>query len=199
MRLKEYLTEDFGKDVDLIEKNCKVYLGSTKGLKYLLLRDFESNRVFNKDLEVIKSRTDRRPKDTPMHIHEKINEMFRKKFGWDVRNGVFCEGEWCSFRKDNGFQRFIFPVDGFKFVWSPSVGDFFIDVYKYKIKNVSYKEPNIDEILNDYVKSCKNTNLKDAINSRNEISLLCKEYYAVSYQLLRNINYVLKMNWVLEN
>ena len=102
-----------------------------------------------------------------------MDKLFVEKFGWKPRSeGVFCGTEGQALMYGNLYS--VWPLDAFKFVWSPSVRDMFVDViWPYK-RNP--EATNLQTIVNTYTDS----DLKHAIRSAGEISLHCKSYYAIN-------------------
>jgi len=205
---------------------------------------------------------DRRPKDTSRGLHNELNFYFRRKFGWNVRNGVFTSSDY-KLSKEFGDYCYIFlPIGDFEFVWSPEIKDIYDlidngrlmsmedlhymyteeDPFIYKIDGVEVPEEDFmyilgltryieleklrysgcndkfkavnnylkldirpgDEVLatieemtfdewlyeyksmvgdvynpEDIIELYKDDDLRDAINSKNEISFRCNEYYLV--------------------
>jgi hypothetical protein len=83
-------------------------------------------------------RSDRKPKDTNIWVHNLLNKEFLKKFGWKVRNGVFATSDKNEILIRNyGIPYLFFPVNGFKFVWSPDIGDLTVAFGRYATGKLS--------------------------------------------------------------
>jgi len=107
----------------LIEKKCQPYLRDVKKCNYMFLRrgvkdTFDIYKEFKSHIK-----GGRNPKDTPTELHNELNEIFRKEFGWNVRDGVSTTGDWRD--KSYGRVRLFFPQGKYKFVWSPSIPDLY--------------------------------------------------------------------------
>ncbi len=79
------------------------------------------------------TRKNRKPLDTPIKLHNILDKMFQKKFGWKARSeGVFAAGKWYfSGSKDTyyGDTYLFFPIGNFKYVWSPKIDDLYEDLH----------------------------------------------------------------------
>lgn len=79
--------------------------------------------------QIFTSRQDRRPQDMPIEIHNKYDELFLEKFGWKARSeGVFVAG---GDRTSYGTPFFFFPVNGYKFIWSPAIFDLYTSRFNF--------------------------------------------------------------------
>jgi len=175
--------------IDLFEKNCKPYFDDFysiwKGEFFISGR--KSNEVFTKK----KVRKDRKPKDTPMEIHEWIDEWFYKKFGIKARsNSIFCSfNEKIS--KDYGNPYYIIPIGKYSTIASPTIEDLF-DVMENDWGDVNSLDYIKDELEKGNYQKNKNVN-----NDITEYMLHCNEYYMFSvdemtekikYNILKGIN-----------
>jgi hypothetical protein len=127
MRLKSYINEnysDFDEVRSMVQKNCQPYIKELKGGSDLLWRG--SRKRIN-HIERIKSRlNNRRPTDTPREVHDYMNDLFKKRFGWYVRNGIFATGKYSETR-NYGLGYIFFPIGKYEYVWSPETKDFFTE------------------------------------------------------------------------
>ena len=138
-----------------------------------------------------KPRIDRKPKDTPQQIHDQLNYLYKKKFGWNVRSeGVFLSTsstQSLMFAK----QSFIFfPIGKYKYVYNNDIDDVTqhiedVNILSFLHKdwfvNLGIEQDTIDRVLTDIVYSSDNNNLKNIhVGSGTEISFKCKEYYLVN-------------------
>jgi hypothetical protein len=90
-------------------------------------------------------------------------------FGWKPRSeGVFATGALSDTTTYGKYSFIIFPKDGFKFLWSEDVNDFF---------TYAQYEEDVQEAVVTY----KDNDLVGAIRSYNEIMIKCEGYYVVSY------------------
>lgn len=172
MRLNCYLTEKKDKDyVSEIKKKC------SEILKYLN-RNVLLYRGTNKEIEDVEyfiPRKDRKPFDTDLKVHRAFDAFLWGKFKWMPRSeGVFASG---SQRHSYGRVYYFFPVNGFKFVWSPIIFDLFTET-----KGIDLKSKGGQVVFNKLVNSYKDNDLKEAILSEKEISFKCDGYYMVDFK-----------------
>lgn len=141
--------------------------------------------------------SNRKPTDTPNILHERLNKEFENKFGWPVRNGVFCLPDkglahtYASISSDklNKFDYpepyFFIPIGEFKYCWSPKYHDLTADI---KVKGENWKDEmeSLSDIkIKNIVNTYKDTDISDAnyIYKRkdaSEISFNCDKYLLIS-------------------
>lgn len=138
MKLREILTEKITDDpiklADILHRDCEMFLNETKpqrseGSKSGYLPVFYRGHKIKND-SILKRRPrkeNRRPKDTPQELHDMLNEMFVKKFGWPVRNGVFATTNYEQ-DKEYGDVSVFMPIGEYKYAWSPKVTDLYMDL-----------------------------------------------------------------------
>lgn len=156
----------------LVKRDCQPFL---RDLGDHLL--FRGMRLFGpkapKDKSFFKKaiRTDRLPTNTNIDDHHEMDEWFKKKFGIKARsNTAFTTGNFRD-AKSYGTVYAFFPIGDFKFIWSPTVSDLFVDARG--IKSTKDVFPWLDRA------NYQDTDLQAAIESGNEIMVQCKEYYSV--------------------
>ena len=221
MRLYEYIkddTEDGYMDDDIIDdtiddvekkrilnmirKDCKPFLKESS--TYFTRSFTESHGVDN--IRKIKPRKNRKPKDTPLYLHDILNNWFRSKFGWNVRSeGVFTYPGKGDFYGDSNIYYF-FPIGSFKFVFSDTISDLYntldhiFDHFKHNnydwsnLKDLNDKGDYVilDKIFNEFVmkygKTYRNKNLKSisekSANREHEVVFKCKEYYIINNNII---------------
>lgn len=197
MKFKHYLlmesnyrpiTHDFSEIREILHRDCKKILSIYRSTRGGLFRGEE---IRNSDLILKQSRLEnRKPKHTPQDVHDLLNKLFKNKFGWNVRNGVFVSSKYTT-ANDYGEVFYFFPAGNFKFCWSPKITDLYndiIDLHHYQ--ELTDYEFLQDEIIDKYTDS----NLVSAIKSRREISFNVSKYYLLSYDVMewRNkIDYII--------
>lgn len=177
------------KIVKSIHRDCKPFLQQAKG--GTLYRG-----LGNADDDFLKKKvrlTDRVPKDMPQEIHNKLNQYFLMKHGGKFRNALFVSGDMSVAIEYGNLYR-IFPIGQFEFLWSPKVFDLYQDWEEYEPKKWDVENRDIklkealkffhDEILKD---GYTTDNLAAAIQSKNEIMLRGRNYYAVNEDLFDDI------------
>lgn len=185
MRLINFLKED----IDAILKNNKLFQLYTTNKNMLLYRGAKRDIY---DYQINKTRSNRKPKDMPLVIHNKFNNEFNKKFGWKARSeGVFATSDKNA--TDDFGSRYIFiPSEPYSFIYSTVIKDLFTDITSYSSNFVkdnevdiissykkdqdNYSEKDIDSILTKIVNTYKNDDIIKAIKSKNEIMFKCDKY-----------------------
>lgn len=156
--------------------------------------------------------SERTPKDMAVAIHKDLDDEFLKQHGWRARSNVlFCTGDPLV-TTEYGKEYMIFPKGNFKFLWSPKIVDLFIYMqramrellvtrlpkgYENKLLYYFYDKlmkkmgddfdeslvrKEYDKFITDLVGGYKSTDLPTALDSRHEIMVNCKSYYAVNYR-----------------
>jgi hypothetical protein len=168
---------------DDIEKKCKEYLNMLKIDGKILWRGM----YIDKDIDIIIPRKDRKPKDSPEIIQNILDDLFEEKFGIRPRSqGTFAYQTQSKYNQ-YGTEYMIFPVDGFKYVWSYDVVDFYVllrDIIGYSgidflktyknydnniLKNYYNKNQtkiyNVDDIFNvdDWLRIMSMENIKEKL------------------------------------
>lgn len=204
MKFQKYITEtdleatDIPYLLNFIEGNCKSYLKKSKGR--LIHRGMK--RV--SPIIIKKPRKNRRPKDMDPKNHGLLDKAFKKVFGWKARSeGVFVSGNATSWLDSYGPVYYIFPIKAFTFIWSPNIYDLldempgaiedqlnpweFPDESKeyfewrkeFKLKG-GLKEKHLDLFVEFVKDNYKDVNFPQAIESKNEIMIRCREYLAIT-------------------
>jgi hypothetical protein len=213
MRLLHYINEDRSSAkeiVDILRDKCAPFLKELKKHRYYYMLYRGSKKHIPDDIMLVKSRKDRKPKDTPPKLSKILDDMFFKKFGWRARSeGVFATPSFdsCSYY---GCRSMFFPVGQFKYVWSPDIKDLYghldwrIQTYfdakpsyildvEYNIydeigSNLSFddwkEQFDIKEYLmgkiRELIEMYTNKGISRALESDCEMSFKCKEYYLVN-------------------
>lgn len=133
-----------------------------------------SFRDFLPNYTILKPRTDRKPLNMHPNVQRLLDDIFLKKFGWKARSsGVFASGNKHGVA-GYGTVYEIYPTDGYKFLWSPKVGDLYEAVFWDEYGYVDTDDPDFVEKMNSY----KDKNLIDAIMSEHEVMIQCDRYAA---------------------
>lgn len=183
-----------------IESHCKPFLDESKrkGLLFRGIGTFAQSGEFNLPgltdaipFAIITPRVDRQPRNMPKKFHTLIDDWFNDQFGLKARSaGVFAFGvktsntaagyAASSNKGQGGFACVIFPIGPFKYVWSPEVHDLYTNFSQmdYIIQDGEIDVKKFYHYLEtlDY----KSTDLSAALQSKNEIMLVCDKYLALS-------------------
>ena len=126
MRLEGYLKEEDPviSDRDLIiarlKIDCKKFLQETDGIP--VYRGVIKRLPHGMSRKTSHIEAGRKPRDATPEIHDYLNNLFKKKFGWPVRNGVFVSGNWSQV-ESYGDAYIFFPIGDYEYAWSPGVDD----------------------------------------------------------------------------
>lgn len=209
MRLYEYITSkgeimsrendpSLDNSLNILEKECSQFIRETGGFLYR-----STNRRLGSDVVIAKQtpRSDRRPVDTRKRIHDMADKSFKKKFGWKVRSeGVFTSTKPGMTKGYGSNLYLVFPINGYKFVYSEEHYDFFIAQSELESRlRREYKDPNhfleqkdVDTLVDKYFGG----NLKKAWADRQsrEVILNCPNgYYYVSSMAIGELSYYLNI------
>ncbi len=199
MRLKSYIIEGPGRHghpkrskhpaqdeiAEILKRDCKQILKFYNMGQFL----YRGIRVNASDPDFIEKKyhEDRKPKDTPKSIHDYMNKLYKKKFGWPVRNGISVTSSFTQASMYGNAYVFL-PVDGFKFVYNLEIYDFtndFVGDYVESPDPSVFYAPNLHsdfrDAAQDVVDDSKDSNLKGAFGYQREIMFWCKKYYLLSH------------------
>lgn len=111
------------KSLQKVQKECSEICDIYKKTKRFLLRG--SNNTYY-GYQYLTPREDRRPKDMDSTVHKLLDDAFHKLYGWKPRSqGVFCTSDIMEVSNNYGLPYIIFPVNGFKYIWSSSIEDLY--------------------------------------------------------------------------
>lgn len=186
MRLQEYIINESEQTFKKVLSKCSDIVKIYKNSEMYLYRGIDAYAYANKDIIKKKPRKRREPKDTPIEIQKIADSIFYKKFNWKPRSqGVFVTSNY-SDALSYGVPYIFLPINGYNFLWSPTVDDLtaylssngILNSLDYRMVLIHDKD-RLKRKLEDIIKTYKETNLKQAIKSDNEITFNCSEYYLV--------------------
>lgn len=188
---------------ELINKMSPGYLGRTGG--QIMYRGMKNIDDFNGtklevlpsknangfiDVYKIKTRTDRKPRDSSLQLHTHFDSWFEKEFGHKFRSaGVFASSSPYPFYGD---EYAIFPIGKWSYVWSPNVPDL-TDKFSelYHVANDEFLSfDNLQNIPKSKIWKAldnagfTNNDLDKALGTKNEIIIDCDSYLAIRKELL---------------
>jgi len=191
--LKEYAEPDeLKRYIELIKRDCQPYLQQAKPFDSYtqLLRGMggRNDNFLKKQIRL----ENRKPKDIPQELHNRINQYFEQHYGASFRNALFTSSDYIQ-AENYGNVYYIFPIGDFKFLWSPDIEDLFMMYDEYRPwfrpgSDVPQEEQDrrtqeaMDEFFKKDILGGKwyNSNLSAGIDSGNEVMIRAKEYYAIS-------------------
>lgn len=163
--------------VDFIYENCQQFLKESEFIPAYRGMTVPGDKHYA-GFHEWRERT-RRPKDIPYVVHDAVNYQL-DELGFKARrdNSIFISGSK-SIAVHYGPPYLIFPLDGYSYTWSPDVHDLY-DLYPFA--QLDLKHNAIQQALNDIPNfRFLNTNLSEALNSKNEIYLYSPEGYVAIY------------------
>ena len=177
MRYYNYLNED--KELLTLLKGNKIYDLYLQSKNYYLFRGI-GKKIH--EFEVFKTRKDRLPRDTPIEIHNRLDNAFNKKFGWKVRSeGVFVAGDYAE-AKYYGYPHIFIPLTPFEYVSSNKIKDLYahLETEGYiddKIATDNYlTDEEINKIVNTYK---KNDDIYNIVINNIEVIFKCNQYILI--------------------
>src|SRR5574343_260209 len=191
MRLEQYLNEGFDIYSMLMADVDHAFLKACIQADRWFLRGSRNKVSYDGYLSIV-PRSDRRPSDTNIIIHNELDSKFRKIFGLKARSeGVFVTGSVDQAGEYGIYTYAFFPIGKYKFIWSTDIKDAtvytdnIIFLYRKKIHDINYNpDPNDTDFLsyfhNKYpFDTYSDKNLAKALDSQNEVMFKCDKYYLV--------------------
>jgi hypothetical protein len=177
-------------EIDKIFNECSDYIDIVKDSRRLLWRGLKKSEPTQWDdhetiLELYPQQN-RKPRDTPKQIHNILDNVLFEKFGWYPRStGVFAF-ESINLVRQYGEPYMIFPVNGYKYIWSPDINDFYI-IFTYNLAEMVRwflkhgdinNKKEVDEVYNQNKSSLNNKWLKseDRITLKIWRKMMTKEW-----------------------
>lgn len=207
MKLKKFITESddrLKESIDIINDQCQPYLRDLRAVKIKKL--MYSGRRYTVDHGIKNVRTDRRPSDTDIKTHNLMDDLFFEKFGFRARsNAVFTTGD-ATTASQYGTIFSIWPIGGYKFIYSPAVPDLYMHLQKPSawspkgiLKNIQKLFASDDQDMTNKLKilvdTYKHDSIHNAIKSNSEIMINCEKYLAVNHKYTyRLIDFVNREN-----
>lgn len=135
-------------------------------------------------------RPDRRPTDTPVSIHEFIDNWFYKKFGVRFRSNAMFATKNSFSAATYGASYIVFPIGEFKYCYSNDIEDVYVDMLDMISSDdfLNFTEEEKDDYFDELTKKIENSNytnqnLKTTENANSEIMINCKTYLAIKPEL----------------
>lgn len=199
--------ENIDKVREDINKLCKPYirkLRQYKDNKFL----FSGRKFSSSDVIKGKVRRDRKPKDTPLEIHELLDKQFYKEFGIKARSqSLFCVQKY-QYTKSYGTPYYIFPIGDYTTIWAVRIDDLYEwlkgEIGEHTSRRSEFYHVHGDDIIDGW-RSIDNTeeildiiedmDIPNYYSSRdyqklskdtNEIMLHCKEYIGLCHAFVHS-------------
>jgi hypothetical protein len=183
------LLEIVGPNIDIpkIKQLCAPYievLKQTDGVP--LFRGYNKSFKQIQGFNVVVPRPNRKPTDTPLFLHNALNQQFIKHFNYPFRNGVFACGSYDDAHY-YGTVYAVFPVGKLNYVWSQEI----IDLFKYLDRSYHFDtiendqvaiEQAAEEVIGKYI----DNDLDKAIRMGHEVMLANKCIMIKDYGLYKD-------------
>lgn len=201
MRLTKYLNEKIIKTYDLsydemkelLYKDCGKYIQLIKDSPKMYKRSAAKNP---KSIDKRNVRRNRRPVDTPLVLHNMLDNFLYNKFGWYPRSdGLFV---WTTpkMRKTTG-EYWTFPIGKFSVVWNTNIKDIFYTLGDWLMDNyditwnwfVRKPKESKEQILNEFFEEQKNKlfqeytdNILQSLRIPHSVEVMvnCEYYYLIN-------------------
>lgn len=194
MRYYNYLNEG---NLNKFITNNDVYRLASLNQQYI----YRGKNEFVDEYKIFTRRTDRKPRDTPFHLHQDFDSAFKKQFGWNVRSsGVFAISDK-KLAEDYGDAYIFVPIKPYKYVWSKRICDLFLEIdssskngfYSYDDLRLLKDDENrdtdeYDDLITDAVKTYQDKDLIGAIKSGHEIIFDCNQYILFDIDYFKDIS-----------
>ena len=181
--------------IEKLKSDCSIYLNDIKRQDDILLSGRNSKeKFFERDV-----RKNRRPKDTPIEIHNIFDNHFQKKTGIRLRsNSLFCANDK-DIAQGYGRPYYIFPIGKYQTWYNPKILDLYTYFHNADVKksldiHITIPEPlklistkikedyEYEKLFNNYVENIVDGYKKGFPKKGDiEIMLYCDKYLAVNY------------------
>jgi hypothetical protein len=190
MRFKSFVTEKIGAlDFERLAIDCKPFLDAIKGISWGDLPLHGSKQAPDhwriRDIE-----TRPYPRNTPRIIHDEIDAIFYREFGWAARSEALFVTSDPNQARAYGPISIILPIGKFKSLWSPSFFDLYDDVsqlqHEINNENPDLTQSEVRELILDDVTQMVETSvwhfnntLIPGLKEGNEIMLGADKVYEI--------------------
>lgn len=189
IRFKEFILEESDFDLDKFKDDCEDFLNTIIPIRIPL---FHGSKNYPDDWEIREPLRNRSPRDTPLQLHNRVNDYLEDKFGWSARsNGVFVTSSYIDAQSYfRGGVCMIFPIGKWKYMWNYVSRDMTVTYDEFR-GGLSDTQPNADLLdirqtaIDDTFEHIKhgwryNEGFKDALEKQHEIIIDCDEYYILN-------------------
>lgn len=192
----------FNEYVSIVQRDCGPWLKATRNLEYQGYH-YSGKNFAKSGLTKIKTKTDRKPRDSSSKLHYFMNSMIEEKgLVANRSNSIFVVGGSSNY--DYGNYRYSFlPIGKFNFTWSPKYSDWTNDLSDY-ISDVDYKKYKRDKetYWDKHIKEVKSNirgddrTLLEALGSDHEVMIhpVGGEGYMLMDNYSNILQYLLKGN-----
>ena len=186
MRLKHYINESEDIPWEQIKKDCQPFIKEIKNPNCFLYSGRKEKLPYIKK----KVRKDRKPLDTPEVIHNALNDIFKKKFGIKLRSESLFVSKCIGQASGYGTPYIILPIGKYKLYSNTDITDLYSSLNQYvnltelvEFWTTEYIKPAKEDFMNraqKIVDGYKETTSPVKQRDKQEIMLVCDEYYAIN-------------------
>lgn len=166
---KQFLLEsdgppDYQAIADMIKRDCKPWLAEARGhfaYRGMYLKDGDTSfkpvdASYDGSFYIGTIRKDRKPKDSPLWLHNVLNDTLQQESGIAYRSSsLFVVGDYGQ-SQNFGNTYLIFPIGEFKYAWSKKLIDPTHDLYMGPLENGTIS----DEAMGPLMKTAERKFLK---------------------------------------
>lgn len=182
---------EYATAADTLIKDCSQFIALTGGK----LDQFPMYRgISNREIPTLISshtlQNRSRPRDTPLKIHDAMDEWFSREFGIPYRSeSLFVTGDIKFAKQYSNKVVAIIPADGFKYAWSEKVKDLYRNI-EFESPLLNVEDEDIDTEVDIFLYGLEYTTkqLDIAIGSGNEIMLHTDLYYMINIAELATLS-----------
>lgn len=171
--------------IKMLENDCKPFLDELSSYQSGLLLRGSLDKI---DVYKFYQSRKRKPRDMSYYISNRLNEMFFKKFGYNLRtDGIFTTKDAYT-TKTYGYTYLFFPIGDYKYFWNEDIEDLYTELegfnwyYEFEEGDTRY-----DEILQKIVDGYIDYNLGDSF--KQEVTFICDSYYLINTKYLDELRY----------
>jgi len=185
MKFKQFINESSRFDLDQFREDTQFFFDQiTPGTGFLK----HGTRMLPTNFAINTFREREGPRDSPNSLHNEVNALLKKKFGFPYRNGLFTSGKWTQ-AANYGPVGVVFPIGKFEWLCNSEIDDLTgnfemrMDHIKHVDKELYYdtrSEMAIEQILQELNSSTTwyhNRDLESCIGFGTEIMIKCDKFY----------------------
>ena len=191
MRLKHYINE--AKDIpwEQIKKDCQPFIKDLKDPKKMLYSGRKCQLTYIKK----EIRKNRKPADTPIVIHNWLDDLFKKKFGYKLRSECLFVTARKGIARAYGMPYVIIPIGKIDMYHNTSVIDLYgtldnevlsLDYVDTHWQDTDNRNLELITMFKEEAEKLVNTYKKISLTNvdKVEIMLRAKEYYGINADLV---------------
>lgn len=165
-------------DIEQISKQvlteCEYFMNQSN--EHVLYRGFRPQYLSNEYYTVTSGHVQNRRSRSRIkeELVYQINYYSKTNYGFPFRDSLCCTGSYRIASSFSGPENVcaVFPIDRFRYLWSPIVGDW---GETFGVSPLFNEHPDVQKCLT----SLLNEHLDEGISSGNEVAIFCEQVYAI--------------------